>query len=143
MQTDEEMKKMMATIKAKYDEMEQLGVTHNSMVIDLLKSGVIDLFSRSWEYNSGSRFEGKINEGIMLTINTNDWFYWGVSDCEYFGEDDIIHIWKEWKKEPRYGVLKWASKKNNMQPQAPWVKTMKKEGIWDEEWESLPKAPKS
>ena len=68
----------------------------------------------------------------------NDQFYWACADCEPLPASEIESLYKMWKADPRWGVTKWCCRSRNMRPQIPIVNDMKKEGVWDDELESLP-----
>ncbi len=78
-------------------------------------------------------------ETICLYVNCSDVFAWGCSDAENITTDEILYLYKEVKKNPRWGSTIWVCLKRNEQPQDPIVADMKKEGFWTEQLESLPK----
>jgi len=107
----------------------------------LILAGEVSVFFRSWEYNSGTDYMGKIEEGGMIEYNCSDVFMWGCSDSEELSEADCISLYKAWKTGKPYATMLWVCKKRNQRPQDAWKLDLEKKGVWNEEWESLPDHP--
>lgn len=73
---------------------------------------------------------------IVLFLNCNDLFGWGVADAEEIKCSDIINLYKAYF-EPD-GLDRWVCFKRNMKPQKAVIENMKKSGTWDDKMENLP-----
>jgi len=73
-----------------------------------------------------------------LLVNTNDVFAWACGDAETLEYDEIEPLIKLFLDNPHWGSTKWACIFNNMQPQGPIIRDMKKDRYWDAELEALP-----
>ena len=83
-----------------------------------------------------------VKEIIFVTNNhlwvfCSDMFAWAMSDGEDITLEEIPDLYHEWYKDQAFGALKWVAKKRNLQPQEPVIEWIKKEGLWDDEWEAL------
>lgn len=82
----------------------------------------------------------ELTTGIFL--NCNDVFG-GGSDCEPIncndGEEpsEIIDLYKMWKKDKKWGGIKWAAIKRNKKPWIRVKERMIEDGVWDEVMEKL------
>jgi hypothetical protein len=85
-------------------------------------------------------FEGK-GEGstVVLYVNCNDIFAWGCADSETLHLAEIGDLYKRYKADPVWGVAKWCCIRRKQQPQPPVKESMKKDGVWDDVMEALPK----
>jgi len=72
-----------------------------------------------------------------LFVFCSDMFAWAMADLEPIKYEEIPELFYSWYKEQKFGDLKWIAKKRNLQPQEPVIEWIKKEGVWDEEWEAL------
>lgn len=85
------------------------------------------------------------NWNTVLYVFCSDVFVWACADAESISNSDgdegseIIELYKLWKENKKYGAVKWACLKRNMQPQKPLKKQMITDGYWDEQLENLPK----
>lgn len=68
---------------------------------------------------------------ITVHVNCNDVFAWGCADSEDITNDEVIELYKMWRKDPTWGPAIWCIKKRNLMPQKPVYDAIKKEGIWD------------
>lgn len=75
---------------------------------------------------------------ISILLNCNDTFFWAAADAECVTLHDLPNLHNSWKENPKWGAIKWASKKRNMRPIKPLVAIMKKDGVWDNTMENLP-----
>ncbi|HEY6020205.1 MAG TPA: hypothetical protein VIY48_09975 [Candidatus Paceibacterota bacterium] len=75
----------------------------------------------------------------VLCLNVNDMFCWGCADAEQVRETEIAEVYAAWKADPGWGLVKWAARKRNLQPQRPVIELMKKHGSWDDVMEGLGK----
>jgi len=86
--------------------------------------------------------DGDLAWVIALALMMNDVFYWACADLEFFSFGDVKDIFNKCfdknGKFNRFGDMKWCCIKRNMRPQHEWIKIIKEEGLWDDEWESLP-----
>jgi len=73
---------------------------------------------------------------IVLFLNCNDLFGWGVADAENITCAELGDIYKACF-EPD-GLDKWVCIRRNMKPQRAVIENMKKAGTWDEAMENLP-----
>lgn len=76
-----------------------------------------------------------------IFVNCNDLFAWACADCEELPVEEIANLYRMVKADPAWGDSKWCCIRRNMQPQAPIVQDMKRDGAWDEVMESLPPNP--
>ena len=60
------------------------------------------------------------------------------------GENELEELYKEFERDPKYGVVVWLSRKEGIQPCARcYINPMKAAGAWTDEMEALPKGPQS
>ena len=78
-------------------------------------------------------------ETIVLLVICNDVFSWASADAECLTEDELPDLYNMHIEDPLWGSIKWVCKKRNLQPQDPMIEMMKKEGVWDDMMENLPK----
>ena len=71
------------------------------------------------------------NESFSLYLNCNDVFFWGCADTEVIQPSDIEDLFEWWIQDEKWGEIKFACKKRNMQPQIPIVEDIKKDGKWE------------
>ena len=82
----------------------------------------------------------------VLFVNTSDIFAWGVADGDSItGSDeadietnDVYRLLSYVLDDSGWGVIKYACWKQQLQPQNPIIRDMKKDGVWDDFMESLP-----
>jgi hypothetical protein len=96
---------------------------------EMLKAGI--LFSNTREYLWQGEKQG---ETVVLFVNCNDIFAWACADAEDVKESEVKDLYQMWKKDG-WGIVKWACKKRNLQPQQAMVKMMKENDGW-EDWMS-------
>ena len=77
------------------------------------------------------------NETIVLFVNCNDVFAWACGDAESLTMAEVPTLYRAWKADQYWGVLKWCCQKRNLKPQKSIVDDMKKVGKWDAEMEAL------
>lgn len=88
---------------------------------------------------------------IVLFVNCSDTFVWGCADGIEIDANDktdletneLYRLTSYVIDNEKYGSDKFACWKRNLQPQKPVIDKMKKDGVWDEFMESLPKNPDS
>lgn len=79
---------------------------------------------------------------IGLFVNCSDVFAWGCADCEPaplvgWGEDE--DFWRLYEMaRTDWGSAKWVALKRKLRPQKPVEARIRKLGLWDDEWDSLP-----
>jgi hypothetical protein len=76
---------------------------------------------------------------ICLYVNCSDIFAWAYSDAESITLDELLPLYKLVIENPKWGSTIWICLKRNEQPQNPIIRDMKKDGVWTEELEALPK----
>lgn len=106
-------------------------------VKQLVEAGVLD-----------QPFFVKTSDGrsvLTLGINTNDMFYFAVSDLQIVeNEYELQSLYREFERDPNYGVVIWLSRKECIQPcKRCYIDPMKLAGAWTDEMEALPKGPQS
>lgn len=75
---------------------------------------------------------------MVAFVICNDLFAWACADAEPVeSEEDLISLWKEYKKDPINGTMIWCCKKRNLQPQYPIKRDWIRSGIWSDELEAL------
>jgi len=77
-------------------------------------------------------------ETIAIFVGCNDIWGWACADAETISTKELPELYKFYMADKKWGSLKWACKKRNLQPQAPIIKDMKKEDVWCDIMESLP-----
>ena len=82
----------------------------------------------------------------ILVVNTSDIFAWGYSAAETFRSDgetdgELYELLKFTLEYPKWGSVKRACVRWQMQPQAPIVHDMIDEGAWDDTMRALPPNP--
>ncbi len=102
----------------------------------------IDTHAEDYDYENQMLAVLLAKDIVYLTNNhlwvfCSDMFAWAMSDGEDITLEEIPELYHEWYKEQMFGALKWVAKKRNLQPQEPVIEWIKKEGVWDDEWESL------
>lgn len=78
---------------------------------------------------------------VKISVLANDVFMWACADAEPLTMDQIPILYMMVKLDPKWGSIKWCCLQRNMQPQAPMLRDIKKDGSWDEEFELLEKNP--
>ncbi len=73
-----------------------------------------------------------------LLVGCNDIFAWGVADCEKLPIYELEDLYKMYKLDIKWGVVKWCCIHRKSKPQEPIVTDMKKDNVWNEIMESLP-----
>lgn len=63
--------------------------------------------------------QSKNKEELILSVNTNDLFYWAVADSEEIQPNELVDLFRCYK-ETNFGGFLWACRKNKMRPQSPW-----------------------
>jgi hypothetical protein len=76
---------------------------------------------------------------IQLQLNCNDLWFWACADSEPITLEDLPKLYKEFKKDKKWGADKFICIKKNLAPQKPIREAMKVDGSWDESLELLPK----
>lgn len=102
----------------------------------------IELNAENYDYEDQMLAVLLVKEIVKFTNNRlwvmcSDMFAWAMSDGEDITLDEIPDLYHSWYKEQKFGDLKWVATKRNLQPQEPVIEWIKKEGVWDDEWESL------
>lgn len=112
----------------------------NDLLAELLSDGVLFSNVRAYDANDiGKPHEPDLRERtIVLFMNCNDVFSWGCADAECITIDEIPDLYLLWRDNHKWGPMKWACKKRNLQPQRPIVIDMKKDGYWDATMADLP-----
>jgi hypothetical protein len=78
-------------------------------------------------------------ETIVLFVGLNDVFYWGCADCEPLPYCEVEPLYRAWKADHDWGVIRWGCLRRKLAPQVPMEKMMREDGKWDAEMEALPK----
>lgn len=89
------------------------------------------------------------NETIVVFVLCSDVFAWGCADAETVTGDDVLDVEKNELyrlltyvlDNEKWGSVKYACWKRNMQPQGPLVDKLKADGVWDDWWEALAANP--
>ena len=84
---------------------------------------------------------------IVIFVNCNDVFAWGCADAETitggdnadFETNELYRLTSYVINNEKWGSTKFACWKRNLQPQKPVIDDMKKDEVWDDFIESLPK----
>jgi hypothetical protein len=107
-----------------------------AMAALLLKEDVLYL-NNCKPYNE---FDNKVEDNytICLYCNINDIFCPGADGIEV-STHELPDLFEHYQKYDWWGVTIWAAKKLNMQPWDRRVESMKKDGVWSEDLEKLPK----
>ena len=74
---------------------------------------------------------------VSLFINTSDIFAWACADCEEVELDELDSVVSEITNDPKWGVVKWVCRRENLQPQSAIKREMKGEGAWCEWMDNL------
>lgn len=90
----------------------------------------------NWDYTPDN-----CKKTTVVFVNCNDVWFWACADAEPVTTTEIPDLYRMHIQNKKWGSLKWACKKRDMQPQAPIRRDMKKEGAWCELMESLPPNP--
>ena len=84
----------------------------------------------------------------VVFVNSNDVFAWGCADGEcvtgsHIADDanELYRLLRYVLEDSRWGAVKYACWKNNLQPQKALVDKLKKAGVWDDWWQSLSPNP--
>ena len=75
----------------------------------------------------------------VVYANCNDVFAWACADAETIDNDELIELFLELKKDPKWGERIWVCKKRNLQPQSPIKRDMLQDKAWTDEMEKLRK----
>ena len=111
-------------------------------VKQLMARGIMDVF---FPKLSRTADDEKDVRSLALGVNTNDMFYFAVSDMQLIeSEDELKALYTEFERDPEFGYVVWLSRKEGIQPCARcYINPMKRAGAWTEEMEALPKGPQS
>lgn len=97
------------------------------------------------DFDSGPFFEsGKASDENITTclwVCANDIFAWACAESVPILTKEIPDLYRMHMADQKWGYIKWLCKKENMQPQKPIVRDMKREGAWCDLMKSLPKNP--
>ena len=114
----------------------------------LLTEGVLFLNNRPYIENPWDPKEKHMlgESTTVIFLNTSDVFVWGVADGDSItGSDkadietnDMYRLLSYVLDDKKWGSIKYACWKHNLQPQKPIIRDMKKDGAWDDFMESLP-----
>lgn len=96
------------------------------------EGALAELLDASVIYMSGS----EVN--CTLYVLCNDVFWWGTADGEGLPTGEVENLYKAWKSDPKWGVIKWVARKRNMRPQWPVARDMVSDGAWDGHMKILP-----
>lgn len=82
----------------------------------------------------------KTEEGptLIVFVLANDVFAWGFADTESLTTDDILPLFKAWREDRRFGVIKWLCLRRNEQPQPAVERDMRAAGSWHTDLDALP-----
>ena len=88
---------------------------------------------------------------IVVFVNANDLFMWGCADGVEIKNNgmwdadietnELFRLTSYMMENPKWGADKFCCWKRNLQPQKSRIKAMKKDRVWDDFMESLPKNP--
>ena len=70
---------------------------------------------------------------LCCFVNINDVFAWACSDAIELNLTDLESLYRSWSDDKRWGVVKWACKNQNLQPQEAIVRRMKASNVWDDQ----------
>ena len=112
---------------------------HERALAQLLKAEVLFCNNRLFDPDTWNKPSGKL-EGptVLLFVNANDVFAWASADAENLTLEEIGPLWKAWKQDKKWGVIKWLCAKRHLRPQRCIVDEMRQGGVWDSDLESLP-----
>ena len=99
----------------------------------LLAEEVIFLSTQWWKKEL-SEEQKKL---ICCSVNLDSVFAWGGSAAIELELTELEPLYHLWKKDKFFGVVRWACKKYNLQPQYAIIRDMKAANLWDDEMESL------
>lgn len=68
---------------------------------------------------------------IKVCVNCSDIFAWGTADAEPLLLSELRDIYEHYVKDNKWGTAIWCIKKRRELPQAPVLKKIEEEGIWD------------
>lgn len=102
---------------------------YESSLAALLKEGILFCNDRYFSSNKEGKSEGKT---IVLFVIANDIFY-PAANAEDLKFDEVPELYYAWTKDKNWGVIKWLSKKRNLQPRSSIRQNMKKDNVW-EDW---------
>ena len=78
-------------------------------------------------------------DGIEVRVNASDVFAWGQTyEMPLKDVDDLEKLLRMHFEDPKWGHWKWACFKDNKRPQAPVVRDMIADGVWDDDMDALP-----
>lgn len=108
-----------------------------AMVAWLLDNNYLFLNSRKYVDNWRDKEETH-PETLVLFLNCNDVFEWACAEGCEVTYNELPRLFDMVRADERYGAIKWACIKRNLQPQAPLKDMMIKDGAWTEELDKLP-----
>lgn len=108
-----------------------------AMAAWLLDNGCLFLNSRKYVDNWKGKEETQ-PETLVMFLNCNDVFAWACADACEVTSDELPRLFDMARADEKYGAIKWACIKRNLQPQKPLKDKMIKDGVWTEELDKLP-----
>ena len=70
-------------------------------------------------------------------VSLGDIFFWGVSYVSDAATDELIDLYWQMRKDPRWGSVRWAALREGRRPMIQIIQTMKASGGWDDELEAI------
>jgi len=138
--SDEDVEWTMTWGKDKYpDKPETEQVFENDKALaHLLINDVVMLNSYWWKRRGDdTRWTEDESKAIAVAVVCNDVFAWACADAEPLPYDEIETLYKAWRFDPDYGVIKWCCAQRNQKPQKPLEDMMRNAGAWDEVMDKL------
>ena len=74
---------------------------------------------------------------VALSVICSDIFAWGCCDDEELLSKEIPALYQQHSADKKWGAIKWCCIRRNQKPQAPVIRGMKQDGIWDDTMENL------
>ena len=116
----------------------------------LLEQHIVFLNTRPYienSYDPKEKWDISPHSTIVVFVNCNDLFAWGVADAEDISscnhkpdmKTNELYRLLSYVLDDEYGVERFCCEKRNQRPQEPIIEQMKEKGVWNEWWETLPK----
>lgn len=121
-------------------------IVYGELVLDtelalafLLNNDVLYANGRRYVWGKENKLE---DETIVLFVDCNDIFAWGLADSESLPLKEVDSLLKMYLADIKWGAARWCIKQRKMRPQAPVEKDMRLDGSWEDEFDSFEKMGK-
>lgn len=81
---------------------------------------------------------GSNEYSTRAVVSLGDIFFWGSSYVSDAATYEIVDLYWQLRKDPQWGSVRWAARREQKRPKIQFVQRMKDSGAWDDELEAIP-----